>query len=65
MDKFNKLALAAVEYQRKGKLGEAKKIYKELLNIQKKNPQILRLMGTIEYELKNYLKSFEYLNKSI
>ena len=65
MDKFNKLALVAVEYQRKGKLGEAKKIYKELLNIQQKNPQILRLMGTIEYELKNYLKSFEYLSKSI
>ena len=32
MDKFNKLALVAVEYQRKGKLGEAKKIYKELFS---------------------------------
>ena len=61
MDKFNKLALVAVEYQSKGKLSEAKKIYKELLNIQQKNPQILRLMGTIEYELKNYLKSFAFL----
>ena len=65
MDKFSKLALEAVEYQRKGKLVEAKKIYKQLLNTQEKNPQILRLLGTIEYQLKNYLKSIEYLNKSI
>ena len=65
MDKFNKLALAAVDLQRNGKFKEAKKIYIELLTIQGKNPQILRLLGAVEYELKNYLKSFEYLNKSI
>ena len=65
MDKFNKLALAAVDLQRNGKFKEAKKIYIELLTIQGKNPQILRLLGAAEYELKNYLKSFEYLNKSI
>ena len=38
MDKFNKSALLAVDHQRKGRFGEAKKIYNELLNIQEKNP---------------------------
>tara|TARA_A100000164_G_scaffold316376_1_gene296422 strand:- start:24 stop:1484 length:1461 start_codon:yes stop_codon:yes gene_type:complete len=65
MDKFNKLALLAVDHQQKGRFGEAKIIYNELLNIQEKNPQILRLLGMVEYELKNYLVSLEHLSKSI
>ena len=58
---YNKLALKAVELQKINKIKEAKKIYKDLLKI-KKNPQILRLLGIIEYEEKNYVESLKLLN---
>ena len=64
MDDYNKLALKAVELQKKNKPHEAKKIYTDLLKIDR-NPQILRLLGLIEFNEKNYEKSLKFLNESL
>ena len=63
MDDFNKQALKAVDLQKKNKSHEAKKIYNDLLKIDR-NPQILRLLGLIEFDEKNYEKSLKLLNES-
>ena len=64
MDDFNKQALKAVDLQKKNKSHEAKKIYNDLLKINR-NPQILRLLGLIEFDEKNYEKSLKLLNESL
>ena len=64
MDDYNKLALKAVDLQKENKSQEAKKIYIDLLKI-KRNPQILRLLGLIEFDEKKYEKSLKLLNESI
>ncbi len=64
MDGYNKLALKAVNLQKKNKPKEAKKIYVDLLKIDR-NPQILRLLGVIEFDEKNYEKSLKFLNESL
>tara|TARA_Y100000816_G_C26067282_1_gene560995 strand:- start:101 stop:1558 length:1458 start_codon:yes stop_codon:yes gene_type:complete len=64
MDDYNKQALKAVDLQKKNKSQEAKKIYIDLLKI-KRNPQILRLLGLIEFDEKKYEKSLKLLNESI
>ena len=51
MDDYNKLALKAVDLQKKNKSLEAKEIYIDLLKIDR-NPQILRLLGLIEFDEK-------------
>jgi Tfp pilus assembly protein PilF len=61
---YNKLALKAVELQKKNKIKEAKLIYEDLLKV-KVNPQILRLLGIIEYDEKNYNESLRLLNESL
>ena len=64
MDDYNKLALKAVDLQKKNKSHEAKKIYIDLLKIYR-NPQILRLLGLIEFDEKKYEKSLKLLNESL
>ena len=64
MNDYNKLALKAVDLQKENKSQEAKKIYIDLLKI-KRNPQILRLLGLIEFDEKKYEKSLKLLNESI
>ena len=60
MDDYNKQALKAVEFQKENKFHEAKKIYIDLLKIDR-NPQILRLLGLIEFDEKNYEESLKLL----
>ena len=64
MDEYNKLALKAVDLQKNNKPHEAKKIYIDLLKIDR-NPQILRLLGVIELDDKNYEESLKLLNESL
>ena len=64
MNDYNKLALKAVDLQKQNKSHEAKKIYIDLLKIDR-NPQILRLLGSIELEEKNYEESLKLLNESL
>ncbi len=64
MDDYNKLALKAVDLQKKNKSQEAKKIYIDLLKIDR-NPQILRLLGSIELDEKNYDGSLKLFNESL
>ena len=64
MDDYNKLALKAVNLQKQNKSHEAKKIYIDLLKIDR-NPQILRLLGLIELDEKNYEESLKLLNESL
>ena len=64
MDDYNKLALKAVDLHKKNKSNEAKKIYNDLLKIDR-NPQILRLIGLIEFDEKNYDESLILLNESL
>ena len=64
MDDYNKLALKAVDLQKKNKSEEAKQIYIDLLKIDR-NPQILRLLGIIEFDEKNYDLSLELFNESL
>ena len=64
MDDYNKLALKAVDLQKKNKSEEAKQIYIDLLKIDR-NPQILRLLGVIEFDEKNYDGSLKLLNESL
>ena len=59
MDDYNKLALKAVELQKKNKTQAAKKIYTDLIKIER-NPQILRLLGIIEFDEKNYHESLNF-----
>ena len=63
MDDYNKLALKAVDLQKKNKSEEAKQIYIDLLKIDR-NPQILRLLGLIELDEKNYDGSLKLFNES-
>ena len=58
MHDYNKLALKAVSLQKQNKSHEAKKIYIDLLKIDR-NPQILRLLGLIEFDEKNYEQSLK------
>ena len=64
MDDYNKLALKAVDLQKKNKSQQAKKIYIDLLKIDR-NPQILRLLSLIEFDEKKYEKSLKLLNESL
>ena len=64
MDDYDKLASEAVDLHKKNKSQEAKKIYIDLLRIER-NPQILRLLGLIEFDLKNYDESLKFLNESL
>ncbi len=64
MNDYNKLALKAVDLQKKNKFQEAKKIYIDLLKIDR-NPQILRLLGLIEFDEKKYDDSLKLLNESL
>ena len=64
MDDYNKLALKAVDLHKKNKSNEAKKIYNDLLKIDR-NPQILRLISLIELDEKNYDESLKLLNESL
>ena len=64
MNDYNKLALKAVDLQKQNKSHEAKKIYIDLLKIDR-NPQILRLLGLIELDEKNYKESLKLLNESL
>ena len=64
MDDYNRLALKAVNLQKQNKFHEARKIYIDLLKIDR-NPQILRLLGSIELEEKNYEESLKLLNESL
>ena len=64
MEDYNKLALKAVDFQKKNKPQEAKKIYIDLLKIDR-NPQILRLIGLIEFDEKNYNESLKFFNESL
>ena len=62
LDGYDKLAFKALDFQKKNKSHEAKKIYIDLLKI-KRNPQILRLLGLIEFDEKNYDESLKLLNE--
>ncbi len=64
MDGYDKLAFKALDLQKKNKSHEAKKIYIDLLKIER-NPQILRLLGLIEFDEKNYDESLKLLNESL
>ena len=64
MDDYNKLALKAVNLQKQNKSHEAKKIYIDLLKIDR-NAQILRLLGSIELDEKNYEEALKLLNESL
>ena len=64
MKDYNKLALEAVDLQKKNKPNEAKKIYINLLKIDR-NPQILRLLGIIEFDDKNYDESLKLFNEAL
>ena len=64
MEDYNKLALKAVDLQKKNKPQEAKKIYIDLLKTNR-NPQILRLIGLIEFDEKNYDESLKFFNESL
>ena len=64
MEDYNKLALKAVDLQKKNKKQEAKKIYLDLLKIDR-NPQILRLVGLLEFDEKNYEVSLKFFNESL
>ena len=64
MDNYDKLASKAVDLHKKNKSQEAKKIYIDLLRIER-NPQILRLLGLIEFDLKNFDGSLKFLNESL
>ena len=64
MKDYNKLALKAVDLQKKNKPQEAKKIYINLLKIDR-NPQVLRLIGLIEFDEKNYDESLKFFNESL
>ncbi len=64
MNDYNKLAFKAVDLQKQNKSHEAKKIYIDLLKIDR-NPQILRLLGLIELDEKNYEESLKLLNESL
>ena len=64
MKDYKKLALEAVDLQKKNKPNEAKKIYINLLKIDR-NPQILRLLGIIEFDDKNYDESLKLFNEAL
>ena len=64
MDDYNEQALKAVNFQKQNKPDKAKKIYIDLLKIDR-NPQILRLLGLIEFDEKNYKESLNLLNESL
>ena len=64
MDDYNKLALKAVELQKKNNTQAAKKIYTDLIKV-KRDPQILRLLGIIEFNEKNHNESLNFLNESL
>ena len=55
----------ALSLHRQGKLDEAEKIYFNILNKDKKNPEILQLIGTINLQLKKYEIAEEYFLKSL
>tara|TARA_B100001057_G_scaffold354569_1_gene356532 strand:- start:98 stop:1552 length:1455 start_codon:yes stop_codon:yes gene_type:complete len=61
---YDKLASEAVDLHKKNKFHEAKKIYIDLLKVER-NPQILRLLGLIEFDEKNYDESLKLLNESL
>ena len=64
MNGYDKLAFKALDLQKKNKSHEAKKIYLDLLKIER-NPQILRLLGLIEYDEKNYDESLKFFSESL
>lgn len=55
----------AITLHRQGKFGETERVYLHLLKKDKKNPEILQLIGTLNFQIKKYKIAEEYLLKSL
>ena len=56
---------AAIILHKQGKFNKAEKIYLNLLKKDKNNPEILQLIGTLNFQIKKYKIAEEYLLKSL
>ena len=55
----------AIEFHKKGKLNEAKKLYEEIIEVDSNNSEILHLLGVIFYQENNYQVAKLLLLKAI
>ena len=55
----------AVSFHKRGKLAQARKIYEIILLKEPNNTEILKLIGAIELQYKNFSKSIHYLDRAI
>jgi len=55
----------AVSFHKRGQFEQARKIYEMILQKNPNNTQILKLIGAMELQCKNFTKSIHYLDKAI
>ena len=62
---INNLLEKGVFLHKKNSLDEAKKIYKEILEIEKENFQAIHLLGVIFFQQKDYVQGIQFIEKSL
>ena len=61
----NELIQVAAENHRTGKLQQAEKIYKQILNEYPNNVDALHFLGVLHYQRNNYDSAIEYIKKAL
>jgi predicted O-linked N-acetylglucosamine transferase (SPINDLY family) len=62
---INNLLEQGIFLHKKNSLDEAKKIYKEIIEIEKENFQAMHLLGVIFFQQKNYDQGIQFIEKSL
>ena len=62
---INNLLEQGIFLHRKNSLDEAKKIYKEIIEIEKENFQAIHLLGVIFFQKKDYIQAIQLIEKSL
>jgi predicted O-linked N-acetylglucosamine transferase (SPINDLY family) len=62
---INNLLEQGIFLHKKNSLDEAKKIYKDIIEIEKENFQAMHLLGVIFFQQKNYDQGIEFIEKSL
>jgi predicted O-linked N-acetylglucosamine transferase (SPINDLY family) len=62
---INNLLEKGIFLHKKNSLDEAKKIYKEIIEIEKENFQAMHLLGVIFFQQKNYDQGIQFIEKSL
>ena len=62
---INNLLEKGIFLHKKNSLDEAKKIYKEIIEIEKENFQAIHLLGVIFFQQKDYIQAIQLIEKSL